>query len=86
VQIVGLKLSKNFGHQKAVLAGLQKSRHSMVAIIDSDMQDPPRTDLFVGTNKVLGAEIPSIRSLFWPTSYTMFYGWKVYSGSCSGKN
>ena len=41
---------------------------------------------FVGTYKVFGAEIPSIRSLFWPTSYTMVYGWKVYSVSCSGKN
>ncbi len=39
--IRGSRLSRNFGHQAALLVGLQKSRGSYVAIIDDDLQDPP---------------------------------------------
>lgn len=35
-------LTRNFGHQKALLAGLQYARGEFVAIIDGDLQDPPR--------------------------------------------
>lgn len=34
-------LTRNFGHQKALLAGLQYARGEFVAIIDGDLQDPP---------------------------------------------
>lgn len=36
-----LLLSRNFGHQAAVSAGLAESRGEVVAIIDADLQDPP---------------------------------------------
>jgi glycosyltransferase involved in cell wall biosynthesis len=36
-----IKLSRNFGHQKAVLAGLSKASFGVVGIIDADLQDPP---------------------------------------------
>jgi len=36
-----VKLSRNFGHQIAVSAGLDYSRGKAVVIIDGDMQDPP---------------------------------------------
>lgn len=36
-----LKLSRNFGHQIAVSAGLDYCRGEAVVIIDGDMQDPP---------------------------------------------
>lgn len=39
--VVGIRLSRNFGHQLAVTAGLFKSRGQRVLIIDSDLQDPP---------------------------------------------
>jgi dolichol-phosphate mannosyltransferase len=39
--IRGLRLSRNFGHQAAVLIGLQNSRGDYIGIIDDDMQDPP---------------------------------------------
>ena len=39
--VIGTRLSRNFGHQVAVLAGLHKSQNDLVAIIDVDMQDPP---------------------------------------------
>lgn len=35
------KLSRNFGHQNAVSAGLRLCTGEYVAIIDDDMQDPP---------------------------------------------
>jgi len=34
-------LTRNFGHQKALLAGLEHARGEFVAIIDGDLQDPP---------------------------------------------
>ncbi len=37
----GLLLSRNFGHQKAVSAGLDHARGNSVGVIDGDLQDPP---------------------------------------------
>ena len=34
-------LSRNFGHQAAVSAGLESAKGEVVAIIDADLQDPP---------------------------------------------
>lgn len=34
-------LSRNFGHQRAVLAGLHKASGDAIIIIDADLQDPP---------------------------------------------
>lgn len=39
--VMGIRLSRNFGHQLAVTAGLTKARGERVLIIDSDLQDPP---------------------------------------------
>ncbi|MFT6069490.1 MAG: dolichol-phosphate mannosyltransferase [Bacteriovoracaceae bacterium] len=39
--IKGCKLSRNFGHQSAVLTGLRLSTGEYIAIIDDDLQDPP---------------------------------------------
>lgn len=36
-----INFSRNFGHQIAVTAGLDKCRGEAVAIIDGDLQDPP---------------------------------------------
>jgi len=36
-----INFSRNFGHQIAVTAGLDKSSGNAVAIIDADLQDPP---------------------------------------------
>lgn len=37
----GLKLSRNFGHQLALTAGLDHARGDGVAVLDADLQDPP---------------------------------------------
>ncbi len=39
--VVIVELSRNFGHQLAVSAGLEVARGEAVAIIDADLQDPP---------------------------------------------
>lgn len=36
-----LRFSRNFGHQIAISAGLDHARGDCVAVIDSDLQDPP---------------------------------------------
>ena len=37
-----LALSRNFGHQAAVSAGLRHARGELAVIIDADLQDPPQ--------------------------------------------
>ena len=36
-----LKLSRNFGHQIAVTAGLEAATGDVIVVIDADLQDPP---------------------------------------------
>ena len=38
---VGVNLSRNFGHQLALAAGLETARGAVVVSMDADMQDPP---------------------------------------------
>lgn len=39
--VVGLKLSRNFGHQLAIAAGLSWTRGERILVLDADLQDPP---------------------------------------------
>ncbi len=39
--VVGVDLSKNFGHQLALLAGLTLCQGDRILILDADLQDPP---------------------------------------------
>ncbi|WP_373048761.1 glycosyltransferase family 2 protein [Vulgatibacter sp.] len=39
--VVAISLSRNFGHQLAVSAGLDKARGDAIVFIDADLQDPP---------------------------------------------
>jgi len=36
-----IDLSRNFGHQAAISAGLERAKGDVVAILDDDLQDPP---------------------------------------------
>lgn len=58
--IVLLRLSRNFGHQAAVTAGLTAALGQAVVIIDADLQDPPEL-------------IPKMLSL-WRQGYQVVYG------------
>lgn len=57
---VVVQLSRNFGHQPAVTAGLSASLGQAVVIIDADLQDPPEI-------------IPEMLSL-WRSGYKVVYG------------
>jgi polyisoprenyl-phosphate glycosyltransferase len=39
--VVGINLSRNFGHEMATSAGLQVSRGERIFVLDADLQDPP---------------------------------------------
>ncbi len=55
-----VRLSRNFGHQPAVTAGLSASLGKAVVIIDADLQDPPEL-------------IPEMVAL-WRSGYKVVYG------------
>ena len=38
-----LRLSRNFGHQLAITAGLDRAEGDAVVVMDADLQDPPET-------------------------------------------
>jgi polyisoprenyl-phosphate glycosyltransferase len=40
-RVCGVNLSRNFGHQIAITAGVELSRGAAVVVMDSDLQDPP---------------------------------------------
>lgn len=40
-RVRGFSLSRNFGHQVALLAGLQQARGSIIITMDADLQHPP---------------------------------------------
>lgn len=41
-QIVGVKLSRNHGHQIALTAGLSHAKGQRIMMMDADLQDPPQ--------------------------------------------
>jgi dolichol-phosphate mannosyltransferase len=56
-RVVGVRLRRNYGHQMAVMAGLQAARGDRVLLIDADLQDPP--ELLADMMKMMdgGAEV-----------------------------
>lgn len=46
-----VSLTRNFGHQPAVTAGLHHARGSIVCVLDADLQDPPE-DILPFINRV----------------------------------
>ncbi|KAB5606870.1 glycosyltransferase family 2 protein [Bifidobacterium jacchi] len=72
-----LSLSRNFGKESALLAGLDAATGDLVAVMDADLQDPPSMLIrmarmldddagidCVGTRRVTRKGEPPIRSLF----------------------
>ena len=62
--VLALRFSRNFGHQRAVLAGLHQAKGDVVAIIDGDLQDPPRL-------------IPEMVLKMYTDSLAMVYGQRI---------
>jgi glycosyltransferase involved in cell wall biosynthesis len=59
-RVVVIRLSRNFGHQPAVTAGLTMCRGEATVIIDADLQDPPEL-------------IPHMVEM-WRSGYEVVYG------------
>lgn len=77
--IKGIKLSRNFGHQKAVKTGLAHCSGDYVAVIDDDLQDPPSLlpgffeYLDKGYDVAYGVRKKRKESFFKKLSYNSFY-------------
>ena len=74
-----VRLSRNFGHQTAVTAGLEHAEGQVIGIIDADLQDPPGVllDLLkewrAGYDVVYGVRTQRKEGLFKRTAYVIFY-------------
>ncbi len=74
-----LRLSRNFGHQTAVSAGLTRARGDVVAVIDADLQDPPEFILEMiakwreGYDVVYGVRTNRKEGPFLRMAYSLFY-------------
>ncbi|QTJ38222.1 glycosyltransferase [Dolosigranulum pigrum] len=90
-----ISLSRNFGKEAAMLAGIEMTREEYVAIMDADLQDPPelmqemyrliKEDKYdmVGTKRVDRQGEPLIRSWFSNMYYSvnnLISGTKLESG------
>ena len=51
-----ISLTRNFGHQAALTAGLQYAKNELVAILDGDLQDPPELILDLIDEWALGSK------------------------------
>jgi glycosyltransferase involved in cell wall biosynthesis len=74
-----LRLSRNFGHQSAVTAGLDHVTADLAAVIDADLQDPPELILEMvrrwrdGFDVVYGVRRKRQEGLFKRAGYWSFY-------------
>ena len=74
-----IELTRNFGHQVAICAGLDESRGDVVAVMDGDLQDPPEVlpdfvaKLREGHDVVYAIREKRKESWFHRTSYSLFY-------------
>lgn len=75
-----ISFSRNFGHQIAISAGIDKSHGNAVAIIDADMQDPPELIPLLYKKYSEGFDVVYTkrsrrkdRSIIKKTAYKLFY-------------
>src|SRR3990167_5226354 len=74
-----INFSRNFGHQTAVSAGLQRTSGEAVAILDADLQDPPEilpkffAKLDRGFDVVYAVRKKRKENIFKRAAYSIFY-------------
>jgi len=77
--VVAVHLSRNFGHQPAVSAGLAQTRGQAVILMDGDLQDPPEVlDQFIakwrdGYEVVYAVRTKRKEGLLKRAGYALFY-------------
>jgi dolichol-phosphate mannosyltransferase len=52
-----LRFTRNFGHQSAVCAGLDRAEADLIAVMDADLQDPPELLLAMVARWRAGADV-----------------------------
>jgi polyisoprenyl-phosphate glycosyltransferase len=63
-KVFGISLSRNFGHQIAIMAGLQQSKGALVVMMDADLQHPPEViPQLIEEQKKKGFDIINTRRL-----------------------
>jgi polyisoprenyl-phosphate glycosyltransferase len=78
-RLTALHLSRNFGHQAAICAGIDAAHGSSVLLMDGDLQDPPEViGLFVaawraGNDVVYAVRTKRKEGLFKRFAYALFY-------------
>ena len=89
LHVVGIRLSRNFGHQLAVTAGLANAKGERVLLIDSDLQDPPELLpqmmrlMDEGADNVYGHRISRKGVPLWKKiSYKLFYRLLSFLAGC----
>lgn len=85
--IIGVKLSKNYGQHKAIHAGIKQSNGDWVVVMDCDLQDAPEDIALLynkskeGNNIVLGQRLNRQDSTFKIWKAKMFYAFfNFFSG------
>ncbi len=78
--VSGISLSRNFGHQVAIMAGLQQSKGDIVVMMDADLQHPPEVIVKLIAESDKGFDIVNTKridsndsGLFKKTSSRFFY-------------
>ena len=78
-RVTALHLSRNFGHQAAITAGIMHARGRAVAVMDGDLQDPPEVlpDFLqawrAGYDVVFAVRTKRKENLLKRTAYYTFY-------------
>lgn len=77
-----IKLSRNFGKELAVTAGLEKAKGDAVIVMDCDLQDPPNTIPMMIDAWLSGADVVNMRRIerqgdSWLKKLTAKYFYKV---------
>ena len=64
LEIKCICLTRNFGHQQALTAGLKYTKHDLIAILDGDLQDPPKViNKFINKIPIIDVKIQTLNIL-----------------------
>jgi len=86
-EVVGIKLSRNFGQHYAITAGVEQSSGDIVVLLDCDLQDDPRSIVSLIEQHEKGFDIVFTKravrkhSLFKKVSATLFNAFFRYIGN-----
>jgi len=62
-RVLGISLSRNFGHEIAIMAGLQNCKGSLIIMMDADLQHPPEVIPLLLEEQKKGYDIVNTRRL-----------------------